>query len=122
MDLILSGIMMVLEPANILYLLFGTFVGIIFAAIPGINGMTCVVLFLPFTYYLGIIPSLIVLCGMYQGALFGGAITAVLLNIPGDPAAICTTFDGHMMKKQGKAGKAIGAALFASSVGGLIGT
>jgi len=121
MDMILNGIMLVLHPANFLYLLGGTFVGIIFAAMPGINGLTCAVLFIPFTYYLGIIPSLIVLCGMYQGSNFGGSITAILLNIPGDPAAICTTFDGHPMALQGKAGKAIGAALFASSLGGLIG-
>ena len=121
MDMILSGLAMVLQPANFLYMLGGTFVGIIFAAMPGINGLTCAVLFIPFTYYLGIIPSLIVLCAMYQGSNFGGSITAVLLNIPGDPAAICTTFDGHPMAKQGKAGKAIGAALFASSLGGIIG-
>ncbi|MHB9096334.1 MAG: tripartite tricarboxylate transporter permease [Syntrophales bacterium] len=121
MDMVLSGLAMVLQPANFLYMLGGTFVGIIFAAMPGINGLTCAVLFIPFTYYLGIIPSLIVLCAMYQGSNFGGSITAVLLNIPGDPAAICTTFDGHPMAKQGKAGKAIGAALFASSLGGIIG-
>lgn len=121
MDMILSGLAMVLQPANFLYMLGGTFVGIIFGAMPGINGLTCAVLFIPFTYYLGIIPSLIVLCAMYQGSNFGGSITAALLNIPGDPAAICTTFDGHPMAKQGKAGKAIGAALFASSLGGIIG-
>ena len=110
-----------LQPANFLYMLGGTFVGMLFAAMPGINGLTCAVLFIPFTYYLGIIPSLIVLCAMYQGSNFGGAITATILNIPGDPAAICTTFDGHPMAMKGQAGKAIGAALFASSLGGIIG-
>jgi len=122
MDMVLSGMAMVLQPVNLLYLLGGTFVGILFGAMPGINGLTCAVLFIPFTYYLGIIPSLIVLCAMYQGSNFGGSITAVLLNIPGDPAAICSTFDGHTMTLQGKAGKAIGAALFASSLGGIIGS
>jgi putative tricarboxylic transport membrane protein len=121
MGIILDSILLVLHPNNVVYLLSGTFVGIIFAAMPGINGLTCAVLFIPFTYYLGLIPSLIVLCGMYQGANFGGSITSVLLNIPGDPAAICTTFDGHALFKQGKAGKGLGAALFASSLGGLIG-
>jgi putative tricarboxylic transport membrane protein len=121
MDMVLSGMAMVLQPANFLYMLGGTFVGMLFAAMPGINGLTCAVLFIPFTYYLGIIPSLIVLCSMYQGSNFGGAITATILNIPGDPAAICTTFDGHPMAMKGLAGKAIGAALFASALGGILG-
>jgi putative tricarboxylic transport membrane protein len=119
MDMILDAILIVLHPDNFLYLLGGTFVGMFFGAMPGINGLTCAVLFIPFTYYLGLVPSLIVLCGMYQGSNFGGSITAILLNIPGDPAAICTTFDGHPLALQGKASKAIGAALSLRPVGGL---
>ena len=121
MDLLVSSLWMVLQPENFMWLLLGTFIGITFAVIPGINGVTCCVLFIPFTYYLGIIPSLLMLTGMYQGSNCGGSITAVMLNIPGDPAAICTTFDGHPMALKGQAGKAIGSAFFASSLGGLIG-
>ena len=122
MEIIVNSILMVVQPENMLWLLIGTFIGVVFGAMPGINGVMAAVLFVPFTYHLGPIPSILVLIGIYQGSNFGGCITAVLFNIPGDPAAICTTFDGHPMAKRGEAGKAIGSGLFASSIGGLLGT
>jgi putative tricarboxylic transport membrane protein len=121
-ETIIDSVIMAVQPVNFIWLLTGTLIGIIFGAIPGINGVMAAVLFVPFTYYLGPIPSILVLVGIYQGSNFGGCITAVLFNIPGDPAAICTTFDGHPMAKKGEAGRAIGNGLFASSIGGLLGT
>ncbi len=122
METLINSLAVILQPDNFLWLAAGTFVGVFFGAIPGINGLMAAILFVPFTYSLGPIASILVLVGIYQGSNFGGCITAVLFNIPGDPAAICTTFDGHPMAKNGQAGKAIGSGLFGSSIGGLVGT
>ena len=122
MEILIKSIAMIAQPDNFLWLTGGTFIGIFFGAIPGINGLMAAILFVPFTYSLGPIASILALVGIYQGSNFGGCITAVLFNIPGDPAAVCTTFDGHPMAKRGEAGKAIGSGLFGSAIGGLIGT
>ena len=107
MEILIKSIAMIAQPDNFLWLAGGTFIGIFFGAIPGINGLMAAILFVPFTYSLGPIASILALVGIYQGSNFGGCITAVLFNIPGDPAAVCTTFDGHPMAKRGEAGKAI---------------
>jgi putative tricarboxylic transport membrane protein len=122
METLINSLVMIAQPGNFLWLAVGTFIGIFFGAIPGINGLMAAILFVPFTYSLGPIYSILALVGIYQGSNFGGCITAVLFNIPGDPAAVCTTFDGHPMAKKGQAGKAIGAGLFGSAIGGLVGT
>lgn len=122
MDLLFQSITSIAQLDHFLWLVGGTFIGIFFGAIPGINGLMAAILFVPFTYSLGPIASILALVGIYQGSNFGGCITAVLFNIPGDPAAVCTTFDGHPMAKKGEAGKAIGSGLFGSAIGGLIGS
>jgi len=107
---------------NLLVLNLGVAVGIIFGAIPGLSALIGVTLLLPITYSLDIIPSLCILVGVYCGGVYGGSITAILIDTPGAPAAACTILDGHPMAKSGKAGRALSISLRASFVGGFIST
>lgn len=99
-------------------IIIGLVAGIIFGALPGISSSVAVVLMLPFTYRISPVAALILLVSTYCGAIFGGSITAILFNIPGTPAAAATTFDGYPLTKKGQAGKALGVAIFCSSIGG----
>lgn len=105
---------MVLEWQNFGWALFGVTFGMIMGAIPGLSDTMSIVLLLPFTYYLGPIPGIAMLMGLSKGANFGGSIPAVLFNIPGTPQAMVTAFDGYPLARQGKSGKALQTALFAS--------
>jgi len=100
-------------------LLLGLGIGIFFGVAPGINGAGAAALFLPFTFHLDAIAALLALVGIYVGSIFSGSITAITLNIPGDPCSVATTFDGYPLFKKGMGGKALGTAIFASAVGGL---
>ena len=110
----MTALGMVLDWQNFFWSLFGVTFGIIMGAIPGLSDTMAIVLLLPFTYYLGPIPSIAMLMGLSKGGNFGGSIPAILFNIPGTPQAMITTFDGYPLAKQGKSGKALKTALFAS--------
>ena len=97
----------------------GVIVGIIFGALPGLNAVTAVSVFLPVTFFLPPVPSIAFLMGLYVGGIYGGSITAILINTPGTPAAAATVLDGYVMTKQGKSRKALDMALFASVFGGI---
>lgn len=105
---------------NLLLLNLGVAVGIIFGAIPGLSSVIGITLLLPITYSLDIYSSLCVLIGVYCGGIYGGSITAILIDTPGAPASACTMLDGHPMAKNGKAGIALSIALRASFVGGIL--
>jgi putative tricarboxylic transport membrane protein len=105
---------------DLLLLLVGLAVGLFFGAAPGLNGVGAAALFLPFTFVLSPEASMLGLVGVYVGGIFGGAITAILFNIPGDPSSIATTFDGYPLQKQGLGGKAMGTAIVSSAIGGLL--
>lgn len=105
---------------NLLLLNLGVAVGIIFGAIPGLSSVIGITLLLPITYSLDIYSSLCVLIGVYCGGIYGGSITAILIDTPGAPASACTMLDGHPMAKNGKAGMALSIALRASFVGGIL--
>jgi len=120
LELIRVGFAQLIQPANVFLVIIGTFVGIIFGVIPGLTGTICLVMLLPLTYAMHSIPALVLLAAVYCGAVFGGAISAITLNIPGTPEAICTTFDGYPMAKKGLAGKAIGGAVEVSALGGFV--
>ena len=105
---------------NFLLLNLGVAVGIIFGAIPGLSSVIGITLLLPITYSLDIYSSLCVLIGVYCGGIYGGSITAILIDTPGAPASACTMLDGHPMARKGKAGIALSIALRASFVGGVI--
>ncbi|WP_462363681.1 tripartite tricarboxylate transporter permease, partial [Pyramidobacter porci] len=105
---------------NVLFLVGGSFCGIIGGALPGISPSMTIALLLPMSLYLPPSYAIMMLIGAYQGAMYGGSISAILINTPGTASAAATAFDGYQMANNGKAGKALGMALTASCSGGLI--
>lgn len=101
--------------------LAGVLAGIFVSCLPGLSAVMAVALLLPLTFGMGPVSALLLLSGIYVGAMFGGAIPAILLSTPGTPSAVSTTFDGYPMAKSGKAGKAISVACIASVVAGIFG-
>jgi len=118
MELLIQGLAAMLTAQNILFIFFGTALGIIFGAIPGLTATMAVVLCLPLTFGMNPLSGMALLIGLYIGGISGGLISAILLNIPGTPSSIATTFDGHPMAKRGEAGKALGVGIVSSFVGG----
>lgn len=118
-QLLMEGLLTTLSPVNLFLVIVGMLIGVFFGSLPGISSSMGIVLMLPFTYYMGIIPSIILLVALYAGSAYGGSITAILFNTPGTPEAVATTFDGYQMTKQGKAGRALGLAISASAFGGI---
>lgn len=100
--------------------LFGTFLGIIIGALPGLTATTGVSIFLPMTFFMEPIPSFGFLLGIYCGGIYGGSITAILINTPGTPAAAATSIEGFPLARKGMAVKALDMALYASFVSGII--
>lgn len=115
--MVLQGIMTVLNLTCLIFMMVGTMVGIIFGAIPGLSATMAVAIFLPLTYKMTQSLSIAFLISLYVGGISGGLISAILLNIPGTPSSVATTFDGVPMAKKGQAGKALGIAVFSSLVG-----
>ena len=105
---------------NYLMAAFGTVLGIVIGALPGLTATTGVSIFLPLTFYMPPVPSFGFLLGIYCGGTYGGSITAILINTPGTPSAAATAIEGYEMSKKGKALKALEMALYASFVGGII--
>ena len=112
-----SMITILISPTYWFYILTGSFIGILFGAIPGLTATTAVIMLLPLTYFLPLNLSLVFLLSIFKGGMFGGAISAVLLGIPGSPGAVATTFDGSPLGQQGKGYKAVKMALYASVQG-----
>ncbi len=113
------GFATVLQPFNILVMIVGIMLGVIIGVLPGLGGANGVAILLPLTFSMSPTSAIIMLSCIYWGALFGGAITSVLFNIPGEPWSVATTFDGHPMAQKGKAGEALTAAFTSSFVGAL---
>ena len=99
---------------NLLAIGGGMACGVVIGAIPGLTGTMAVALALPFTFYLPPVTSILLLVGIYKGAIYGGSISAILIKTPGTPAAACTVLDGHPLAEQGNAGKALKMALYSS--------
>ncbi|MBR5316434.1 MAG: tripartite tricarboxylate transporter permease [Lachnospiraceae bacterium] len=104
---------------NFLWMNVGVFIGSIFAAIPGLSVILCIILFLPFTYKMTAIPGMMFLLGIYCAGGYGGSVSAILINTPGTPHAATTMLDGHPLSKQGRTKTALRAALYASTFGGV---
>jgi putative tricarboxylic transport membrane protein len=100
-------------------MVIGIVLGVIIGVLPGLGGANGVAILLPITFSMSPTSAIIMLSCIYWGALFGGAITSVLFNIPGEPWSVATTFDGHPMAQQGRAGEALTAAFTSSFVGAL---
>src|SRR5262245_44051006 len=113
------GFAVVIQPFNILLMVIGILLGVIIGVLPGLGGANGVAILLPLTFSMSPTSAIIMLSCIYWGALFGGAITSVLFNIPGEPWSVATTFDGHPMAQQGRAGEALTAAFTSSFVGAL---
>src|SRR5215207_6331196 len=113
------GFSVVLQPFNLLVMVVGIMLGVIIGVLPGLGGANGVAILLPLTFSMSPTSAIIMLSCIYWGALFGGAITSVLFNIPGEPWSVATTFDGHPMAQKGRAGEALTAAFTSSFVGAL---
>ena len=113
------GFAVVIQPFNLLLMVIGILLGVIIGVLPGLGGANGVAILLPLTFSMSPTSAIIMLSCIYWGALFGGAITSVLFNIPGEPWSVATTFDGHPMAQQGRAGEALTAAFTSSFVGAL---
>jgi putative tricarboxylic transport membrane protein len=121
------GFAVVLSPYNMLLMLIGIVLGVIIGVLPGLGGANGVAILLPLTFSMaqtegGQTSAIILLSCIYWGALFGGAITSILFNIPGEPWSVATTFDGYPMAQKGMAGKALTIAAIASFAGGTLAT
>ena len=117
---IINGLFHALEGWNLLLIIFGTFLGIVFGSMPGLTATMGLALLVPFTFGMEPAAGLIMLAGIYVGAMYADAIPAILINTPGTPAAIATTFDGFPLAQKGKAQQALVTAAFASFVGSVI--
>jgi putative tricarboxylic transport membrane protein len=111
------GFAVVIQPQNILLMVIGIVLGVIIGVLPGLGGANGVAILLPLTFSMSPTSAIIMLSCIYWGALFGGAITSVLFNIPGEPWSVATTFDGYPMAQKGQAGEALTAAFTSSFVG-----
>ena len=112
-----TGLLFTLE--NILWINLGVFIGSVFAAIPGLSVILCVILFLPVTYSMTAIPGMMFLLGIYCAGGYGGSVSAILINTPGTPHAAATMLDGHPLSEQGRTKAALKIALYASTFGGI---
>ncbi|RDE07745.1 tripartite tricarboxylate transporter permease [Pelagibacterium lacus] len=109
------------DPMMLLAILIGALVGLLIGALPGLGPTAGVAIMLPVAVGFEPVVALAMLAGVYYGAMFGGAVTSILLGIPGDAPSVMTVIDGYPMAKQGKAGQALGMSVYASFVGGLVG-
>lgn len=124
-----GGFSVALQPANVLMLLAGVLLGLVIGVLPGLGGTSGVAILLPVSVLLagtgpgGATTAIIFLAGIYWGALFGGVITSILFNIPGEPWAVALLFDGYpLAKRKGRPGLALGSSFVSSFVGALIAT
>ncbi len=116
------GFQIVTVPNNLAFCFVGTLVGTLVGVLPGLGPGAAMALLLPLTYHLSPVGALIMLAGIYNGAMYGGSTTSILVNIPGEAGSIMTCIDGHQMAKQGRAGPALGISAFGSFIGGSITT
>jgi len=115
---VLYGFSVSLEPANLLACFVGVFIGTLVGVLPGIGSVATMSLLFPVTYTMSATSSIIMMAGIYYGAMYGGSTTSILVNIPGEAASVVTCLDGHQMARQGRAGPALGIAAFGSFIAG----
>jgi putative tricarboxylic transport membrane protein len=114
------GFAVILTPMNMVLMVVGIVLGVLIGVLPGLGGANGVAILLPLTFTMSPTSAIIMLSCIYWGALFGGAITSVLFNIPGEPWSVATTFDGYPMAQQGRAGEALTAAFTSSFIGAFV--
>ena len=119
---LMLGFGVFLTPYNILIAVAGIFVGTVVGVLPGLGGANGVAILIPMTFSMPPTSAIILLACIYWGALFGGVITSILFNIPGEPWSVATTFDGYPMAKKGQAAQALTTAFCSHFVGAMFAT
>ncbi len=119
MEAFIAGMGAAFTPYILWLILAGTVLGIVVGALPGISGSTTTALLLPLTITMTPTAAVAFLGSIYCAANYGGSITAILINTPGDPSASATAYDGYPMARRGEAGRALGMSAFASAIGGI---
>ncbi len=114
----LYGFSVALSPVNLLYCFIGVFIGTLIGVLPGIGPVGAMSLLLPTTFHSSPVGAIIMLAGIYYGAMYGGSTTSILLNIPGEAASVVTCLEGYQMARRGRAGAALGISAFGSFIGG----
>lgn len=118
---LINGFGVAFTPANLLYVFLGVLMGTVIGMLPGLGPISAISLMIPIAFTMDPVSAIIMLAGVYYGAIFGGSTSSILLNAPGVAGTVATSFDGYPMARQGKAGKALAIAAIASFVGGTIG-
>lgn len=121
METLIPALTSILTPVSLLTVLVGVTAGLFIGALPGLTATMALAVLLPFTFSMPALQGLAALGAVYMGAIYGGAFTAILINTPGTPSSIATTFDGYPMARSGRAYEAIAAATIASVIGGVVG-
>ncbi|MUK90158.1 tripartite tricarboxylate transporter permease [Ornithinibacillus sp. L9] len=117
---ILTGFQVAFSVEGVLFVLIGVFVGTFIGMLPGLGPISAIAVMIPVTFGMDPTPALVMMAGVYYGAVFGGSTSSILLNAPGISGTVATSFDGYPMAQQGKAGKALAIAAISSFIGGTI--
>ena len=112
------GFSVALSPPILMYAFAGCVVGTLVGVLPGVGPLAGISLLLPATFGLDATRAIVMLAGIYYGAMYGGSTTSILLNLPGEASSVVTCFDGYQMARQGRAGAALGISAFGSFIAG----
>jgi len=118
----MQGFVVSITPMNVFLCFLGTLVGTLVGILPGIGPMGAMAILIPVTFKLSPVGSIIMLAGVYYGAQYGGSLTSILLNIPGEASSVATCIDGYQMARRGRAGPALGISVFGSLIAGVLAT
>ena len=116
------GFSVILQPGNLFLCFLGCVMGTLVGVLPGLGPVAAISILLPSTYHMSPVSAIIMLAGIYYGAMYGGSTTSILVNIPGESASVITCLDGYQMARQGRAGAALGISAFGSFIAGTIAT
>jgi len=114
------GFQVALSPGNLFFCFVGVLIGTLVGVLPGLGPVAAISLLLPTTFHITPVSAVIMLAGIYYGAMYGGSTTSILVNIPGEAASVVTCLDGYQMARQGRAGPALGIAAFGSFIAGTL--
>jgi len=120
LSLLAGGFAVALTPTNLMYCFIGSFIGTAIGVLPGLGPPATIALLLPVTYGIPATSAVILLAGIFYGAMYGGSTTSILLNIPGEAASVVTCLDGYQMARQGRAGAALAISAIGSFIAGTV--
>jgi TctA family transporter len=115
---LITGFGIALTIQNLFYCLIGAIIGTLIGVLPGLGPIAGIALLIPATYNLNAVSAIIMLAGIYYGAMYGGSTTSILLNVPGETASVITCIDGYQMAQKGRAGPALATCAIGSSLQG----